>query len=72
MRTTGLPLRVVNKFWLTNCYFPTGNSLVNKRALQSGISPVDEAQSKRLRGNDYVADEAQNVTSDLGWRHRDD
>ncbi|THV44576.1 hypothetical protein BGAL_0615g00050 [Botrytis galanthina] len=50
----------------------TGNSLVNKRALQSGISPVDEAQSKRLRGNDYVADEAQNVTSDLGWRHRDD
>ncbi|KAF7886823.1 uncharacterized protein EAF02_003470 [Botrytis sinoallii] len=50
----------------------TGNSLVNKRALESGISSVDEAHSKRLRGNDYVADEAQNVTSDLGWRHRDD
>ncbi|TGO43591.1 hypothetical protein BOTNAR_1825g00010 [Botryotinia narcissicola] len=38
----------------------------------SGVSPMDEAQSKRLRGNDYVADEVQNVTSDLGWRHRDD
>ncbi|KAF5874686.1 uncharacterized protein Bfra_004701 [Botrytis fragariae] len=50
----------------------TGDSLVNKRALRSGLSPVDEAQSKRIRENDYVADEVQNVISDLGWRHRDD
>ncbi|KAK8907488.1 hypothetical protein QC760_004741 [Botrytis cinerea] len=50
----------------------TGNSLANKRALQSDILPVEEEQSKRHRGNDYVADDVQNVTSDLGWRHRDD
>ncbi|TEY49392.1 hypothetical protein BOTCAL_0287g00170 [Botryotinia calthae] len=49
----------------------TGNSLANKRALQSDILPVEEEQSKRHRGNDYVADDVQNVTSDLGWRHRD-
>ncbi|KAF7956481.1 hypothetical protein EAE96_003820 [Botrytis aclada] len=50
----------------------TGNCLENKRALQSDTSSVDEASSKKSRGNDYVANDVQNVTSDLGWRHRDD